>query len=124
HRDSPPALTQVGRIVICQDLAHVKPATYFLRAVLRACFENHAGLLATRRPMSRRLASCHTVARVGRVRSSSWLRRRCRPSPPSVRSPLQPQGLTTHPWTWGVGGMLSHRPAPSVAPHVARGSPL
>src|SRR5215470_14047320 len=34
HKDSPPDQAHVGRIVICQDLAHVKPATYFLRAVL------------------------------------------------------------------------------------------
>src|SRR4030095_6214141 len=36
HKDSPPNQGQVGRIVIGQDLAHVKPATYVLRAVLSA----------------------------------------------------------------------------------------
>src|SRR4030095_2465392 len=34
HTDSPPDQAQVSRIVICQDLAHVKPATYLLRTVL------------------------------------------------------------------------------------------
>jgi len=34
-KDSPPDQAQVSRIVIGQDLAHVKPATYVLRTVLR-----------------------------------------------------------------------------------------
>jgi hypothetical protein len=34
-KDSPPDQAQVSRMVICQDLAHVKPATYCLRTVLR-----------------------------------------------------------------------------------------
>ena len=34
HKDGPPDQAQVSRIVICQDLAHVKPATYLLRTVL------------------------------------------------------------------------------------------
>ena len=35
HKDSPPDQAQVSRIVIDQDLAHVKPAKYLLRTVLR-----------------------------------------------------------------------------------------
>src|SRR4029453_15023381 len=35
HTDSPPDQAQVSRMVIGQDLAHVKPATYLLRTALR-----------------------------------------------------------------------------------------
>ena len=35
HKDSPPDQTQDRRIVICQDLAHVKPATYLLRTAVQ-----------------------------------------------------------------------------------------
>src|SRR5262247_274189 len=34
HKDSPPDQAKVGRTVICQDLAHVKPTGYLLRTVL------------------------------------------------------------------------------------------
>src|SRR4030095_4232779 len=36
HKDSPPDYAQVSRMVICQDLVHVKPTTYLLRTVLRS----------------------------------------------------------------------------------------
>src|SRR2546430_15747086 len=36
---------------------------------------------------------------------------RCRPSHPSVRSTIQHHGLTTNPWTRGVGLMISTRQA-------------
>ena len=35
HDDRPPDQARLDGIVICQDLAHVKPAAYLSRAVLR-----------------------------------------------------------------------------------------
>jgi hypothetical protein len=93
-------------------------------ACLRACFENHAGLRANRRRISRIIASFSRVALVWSLRSSSLRKRRCRPNQPSVRSTIPHHGLTTNPWTCGGGLMLSTRQAPSVAHQVASGSPL
>jgi hypothetical protein len=57
------------------------------------------------------------------LRSSSLLKRRCRPNQPSVRSTIQHHGLTTPPCTWGVGVMISRRQAPSASHYMASGSP-
>ena len=73
--------------------------------------------------MSRIIASFNSVSLVWTLRSSSLLKRRCRPIHPSVRSTIQHHGLTTNPWTWGIGLMISTRQAPSVAHQVASGSP-
>jgi hypothetical protein len=67
----------------------------------RACFEDHAGLLARRRTMSWIMASCSRVSLIWTRRSQSLLKRRCRPVHPNVRSTIQHHGRTTHPWTWG-----------------------
>src|SRR5262245_28167351 len=61
--------------------------------------ENHTGPLANRRTMSRIIASFSKVSLVWSLRSYSLLKRRCRPSHPSVRSTIQHQGLTTNPCT-------------------------
>jgi hypothetical protein len=90
---------------------------------LRACFENHAGLLAKRRTMRRIMASCNRVSLVWTLRSSSLLKRRCRPIHPGVRSTIQHHGRTMTPWACGTHVMLSTCQAPSVTHQVANASP-
>jgi hypothetical protein len=70
------------------------------------------------------MASCSRLSLVWPCRASSLRSRRWRPNPPHVRSTIPPHGLTTTPWTGGVGVRLASRPAPAVAPQVASGSPL
>jgi hypothetical protein len=90
---------------------------------VRACFENHAVLFAKRLTISRIIASCSSVSLVCTFRSSSFLRRRCRPIHASVRSTIPHHGRTTTPWACGTGVMISRCHAPSAAHQVVSALP-
>jgi len=65
---------------VIQALQEVAQMPFSARGqAIRACVENHAGLRAKRRSIKRIIASFSSVSLVWTLRSSSLLRRRCRP---------------------------------------------